>query len=97
MEKVTRDFLKKIKFDTYIYTMTFLLVGVGYSLKHSTGIEPLMFILASFAFYSIGRQVRLVGELEDGAKVDTQPKAPVWVRGITYLIVMLLVLSVMFS
>ena len=97
MEKRTKDFLNKVKINTYIYTFTFMAVGVWYSMKHSMGTEPMMLLLATFAFYTLGRQVRLVADLEAGAKVDTQPKAPAWVRGVTYLIVMLLVLSVMFS
>lgn len=97
MENATKDFVNKIKFNTYIYTLTFLAVSIGYCLKHSVGIEPFMLLLAAFAFYAIGRQVRLLLELDAGGKVDTQPKAPLWVRGVTFLIVILMVLSIMFS
>lgn len=97
MENATKEFLSKIKINTYIYTLTFLIVSIGYSLKHSIGVEPFMLLLAAFAFYAIGRQIRLLTDLEAGSKVDTKPRAPVWVRGVTYLVVMLMVLSMMFS
>lgn len=97
MEKGAKDFLNKIKVDTYIYTFTFLAVCVGYSLKHAVGPESSMLLLAAFAFYSIGRQVRLVSDLEAGASVDTQPKAPAWIRGVVFLVVILMVLNVILS
>ena len=97
MENVTKEFLGKVKINTYIYTLTFLVVSVGYSLKHSIGLEPFMLLLAAFAFYALGRQISLISELESGGKVDTQPSAPILVRGVTYLVVALMVLSMMFS
>jgi len=97
MEKGTMEFLNKIKLNTYIYTFTFVAMSIGYGLKHSEGLEPFMLLLAAFAFYAVGRQVRLVSDLEVGAKVNTQPRSPAWVRGVTYMVVMLMVLSVMFS
>lgn len=97
MEKGTKDFLNKIKIDTYIYTFTFLAVCVGYSLKHAVGPESSMLLVAAFAFYSIGRQVRLLPDLEKGATVDTQPKVPAWIRGIVFLVVILMILNVIFS
>lgn len=97
MEDKTKAFLNKIRINTYIYTFTFLAVAISYTYKHSMGAEPLMLILAAFAFYTLGRQVRLIDQLESGATVNTKPSAPFWVRGITYLVILLLVLSVMFS
>jgi len=97
MEDSTKAFIKKIKIDTYIYTLTFIVVGVMYTAKHEISLEPFMLLLAAFAFYSLGRQVNLLADIEAGTKVDTQPKAPVWVRGITYFVVLLMILSVIFS
>jgi len=97
MEKSTQEFIKKIKLNTYIYTVTFIFLSVFYGMTHSMGTEPLMFILAAFAFYALGRQVSLLAELEAGREVNTKPRAPAWVRGLTYFIVLLLVFLVMFS
>ena len=97
MEGKTKDFLNKVKFDTHIYTLTFLVVCIGYSIKHSLGIEPFMLLMAAFAFYTIGRQIRSVLELEAGVALDNKPKVAPWIRGVVYFIVLLLVLGVMFS
>jgi hypothetical protein len=98
MEKKTENFLNKIKFDTMIYAITFCLVAVGYSVKHAnSGPEGLMLLLAAFAFFTVGKQVRVAAELEGGADLDNKPKAPAWVRGVTYFVVLLLVLTVIFS
>lgn len=97
MEQKTKDFLKKMKINTYIYTLTFMLVAVGYAMKHTVGAEVSMLLLAAFAFYTLGRQVRLVAELEAGGSIDTQPKVSPVVRGIVYLVVILMVLSVIIS
>lgn len=97
MEQKTKDFLKKVRFDTYIYTFIFMLVAMGYALKHAVGAEVSMLLLASFAFYTLGRQVRLISDLEAGAVIDTQPKVSPIIRGIVYLVVILMVLSVIIS
>ncbi len=97
MEQNTKSFLKKIKFNTYIYTVTFLGVALWYSLKHTAGAEVSMLLLAAFAFYTLGRQIRLVADLEAGKLVDTQPKVSPIIRGVVYLVIILMVLSVMFS
>ncbi len=96
MENSAKDFLNKIKVNTYIYTFTFIAVAVGYSLKNSIGVEPGMLLLAAFAFYTLGRQVRLAMEIDAGGKADNVPKAPAWVRGVTYFVVMLLAFSLFF-
>lgn len=96
MENSAKDFLNKIMVNTYIYTFTFIAVAVGYSLKNSIGVEPGMLLLAAFAFYTLGRQVRLAIEIDAGGKADNMPKAPAWVRGVTYLVVMLLAFSLFF-
>ena len=97
MEQNTRNFLKKVKFDTYIYTVTFLVVALWYIIKHSASAEVSMLLLASFASYTLGRQIRLVSELESGKSLDFQPKVSPVIRGLVYLVVILMVLSVMFS
>lgn len=97
MENGTRKFTNKIKIDTYIYTFAFIIISIGYSLKHTVGAESSMLLLAAFAFYSIGRQVRLLSDIEAGTPIDTQPKVPAWIRGIVFLVIILMVLSVMFS
>ena len=97
MEESTRAFIKKIKVNTYIYTFTFIAVGVMYTAKHDISLEPFMLLLAAFAFYTLGRQVNLLSDIEAGRKIDTQPRAPAWVRGITYFVVLLIILSVIFS
>lgn len=97
MEQKTRNFLEKVKVDTYIYTFIFILVALGYALKHAVGAEVSMLLLAAFAFYTLGRQVRLVADLEAGKAIDTQPKVSPIIRGIIYLIVILLVFSVIIS
>jgi hypothetical protein len=56
-----------------------------------------MLLLAAFAFYALGRQIRLVTDLEAGKLVDTQPKVSPIIRGVVYLVIILMVLSVMFS
>jgi len=97
VEEKTKEFLRKVKFNTYIYTFTFMAVSIGYSVKHSLGVEPFMLLMASFAFYTIGRQITTLSEIESGSKADNQPKVQPWIRGVVYLIVILMVLSVMFS
>jgi hypothetical protein len=96
MENSAKDFLNKIMVNTYIYTFTFIAVAVGYSLKNSIGVEPGMLLLAAFAFYTLGRQVRLAMEIDSGVKADNMPKARAWVRGVTFLVVMLLAFSLFF-
>lgn len=97
MEAKTKDFLKKMKVNTYIYTLTFMAVALGYTLKHPVGGEVSMLLLAAFAFYTLGRQISLLSELEAGKSVDTQPRVSPIFRGIVYLVVILTVLSVMIS
>ncbi len=97
MEKSTRDFLRKIRIDTYIYTYTFMAIAIGYSLTHTVGTETSILLLATFAFYTIGRQIRLVPDIDAGAKIDTKPKVAPWIRGIVYCVIILLVLSLFFS
>jgi len=97
MEESTKAFVNKIKINTYIYTFTFLAVSIGYSLKHSVSLEPLMLLLAAFAFYTLGRQVNLLSDIETGTKIDTQPRTPAWIRGATYFVVLLMIFSVIFS
>ncbi|MBZ0099299.1 MAG: hypothetical protein K8F30_09450, partial [Taibaiella sp.] len=74
---------------------TFIALAVGFGLKMQ-GPVTAMLLLAAFAFYTLGRQVNLVGEIEAGGTPDTAPKAPAWVRGVTYLIVMLLAFAMIF-
>lgn len=97
MNDTSKSFLNKIKIDSYIYTFTFMAAAVLYIVRFSAGTEAVMLLIASFAFYTIGRQVSLVPKLEAGEKVDTQPKAPLWVRGISYFVVMMIVLALMFA
>ncbi len=97
MEESTKSFIKKIKINTYIYTFTFMAVGVLYTTKQEISLEPFMLLLAAFAFYTLGRQVNLLSDIEAGTKLDTQPRAPAWVRGVVYLVVLLMIFSVMFS
>jgi len=97
MEEATRAFIKKIKINTYIYTFTFIAVSGFYAFKHDISLEPFMLLLAAFAFYAIGRQVNLLVDIDSGTKIDTKPRAPAWVRGITYFVVLLIILSVIFS
>ena len=97
MEQKTKDYLRKIRFNTYIYTFTFMAVSIWYVAKHSMGSEPIMLLLAAFAFYTVGKQVRMVTDLEAGAVLDSKPRSPAWIRGIVYFIVLLLVLAMMFG
>lgn len=97
MEKGTKEFLRKIKLNTYIYTLTFMLVAIMYCVKHSMGTEVSMLLLAAFAFYALGRQVSLLSDLEEGAAVNTQPRVSALIRGVVYLVVILMVLSVILS
>jgi len=97
MKKVTENFINKMKINTYIYTYTFMGVALIYTMKVSAGTEPMMLMLAAFAFYTLGRQANLLLDLEGGAVVDTKPRAPEWVRGVTYFVVMLMAFCVMFS
>ena len=97
MEEATRAFIKKIKFNTYIYTFIFIAVSLYYTANHEISLEPFMLLIAAFAFYAVGRQVSLLVDIDSGTKVNTRPRAPAWVRGITYFIVLLMILSVIFS
>jgi len=97
MEDTTKAFIRKIRFNTYIYTFTFLSVSIGYSLKRAVSLEPFMLLLAAFAFYTLGCQVNLLSDIEAGAKVDTKPREPAWVRCVIYFIVLLMIFSVIFG
>lgn len=97
MEQSTKNFLEKIKLNTYIYTVTFMGVALWYSFKHEAGAEVSMLLLAAFAFYALGRQIRLISDLEAGKSLDFQPKVSPFIRGVVYLVIILMVLSVMFS
>jgi hypothetical protein len=74
-----------------------MVASLFFIIRFSAGISALLLLIAAFAFYTLGRQVNLVPELENGEKVDTKPRAPVWVRGITYFVVMMIVLALMFT
>lgn len=97
MNDDSKKFLNKIKISTYIYTFTFMAVSILYVLRFSGGTEAVMLLIAAFAFYSLGRQINLVAEIESGSKPDTKPRSPVWVRGVTWFVVMMLALSVILS
>ncbi|HBO96797.1 MAG TPA: hypothetical protein DD648_01970 [Candidatus Omnitrophica bacterium] len=97
MEPKTKDFLKKVKVNTYIYTLTFMVVALWYAFKHAAGAEVSMLLLAAFAFYTLGRQISLLADLEAGKSVDTQPRVSPIIRGVVYLVVILMVLSVIIS
>jgi len=97
MEETTRAFIKKIKFNTYIYTFLFIVVSIYYTTNQEISLEPFMLLIAAFAFYAIGRQVGLLADIDSGTKINTRPRAPAWVRGITYFVVLLIILSVIFS
>jgi len=97
MEESTKAFIKKIKINTYIYTFTFMGVGVLYTAQHEISLAPFMLLLAAFAFYTLGRQVNLLSDIEAGTKIDTKPRAPAWIRGVVYFVVLLMILSVIFS
>ena len=97
MEEKTKQFARKIKFDTYIYTITFTVVSLLYFLIFDLVTGPVMLLLAAFAFYTLGRQVSLLNDLEAGQTVNTKPRAPIWVRFVTYLVVMLLIISTIFA
>ena len=97
MKDETKGFLEKIKVNTRIYTFTFIAVGVYYAKTHTLGAEAFMLLIAAFAFYTLGRQVRLVSDMETAdIKIDTAPKELAWVRGIAYFIVILLAFSIIF-
>ncbi len=96
MKEETKGFLEKIKVNTRIYTFTFIAVGVYYAKMHTLGAEAFMLLIAAFAFYTLGRQIRLVTDIEAGIQVDTAPKELAWVRGIAYFVIILLVFSIMF-
>ena len=97
MEESTKSFIKKIKINTYIYTFTFMAVGVLYTTKQEISLEPFMLLLAAFAFYTLGRQVNLLSDIEAGTEINTRPRTPAWIRGVTYFVVLLMILSVFFS
>jgi len=97
MEESTKSFIKKIKINTYIYTFIFMAVGVMYTTEQEISLEPFMLLLAAFAFYTLGRQVNLLSDIEAGTKIDTQPRTSVWIRGVVYLVVLIMILSVMLS
>ncbi|MBI5416278.1 MAG: hypothetical protein HZA29_05635, partial [Candidatus Omnitrophica bacterium] len=79
------------------YTLTFTVVALLYSMKHAVGAEVSMLLLAAFAFYTLGRQITLLADLEAGKSVDTRPRVSPVIRGIVYLVVILMVLSVIIS
>ena len=97
MNDVTKKFLNKIKINTYIYTFLFMSAALFFIITFSAETSAIVLLLAAFAFYALGRQVNLVSRLEAGEEMSTMPTAPLWVRGVTYFIVMLLVLSLIFS
>ena len=74
MEQVSKDFLNKVRVNTYIYTFTFIALAVGYGLKYSEGAEPMILLIAAFAFCTLGRQIRLATDMGGALKADTQPK-----------------------
>ena len=96
MKEETRKFLDKIKMNTYIYTLTFILVALYYVMNHAVGSEFSMLLIAAFAFYSLGRQISLLKALEAGEHVNTHPRELAWVRGVTYLVIILMIFSVIF-
>lgn len=96
MEQVSKDFLNKVRVNTYIYTFTFIALAVGYGLKYSEGAEPMILLIAAFAFYTLGRQIRLATDMGGALKADTQPKAPAWVRGVAFIVVIWAAFSMMF-
>ena len=96
MQKSTKDFLVKVHLNTYIYTFTFMALAVGYGLKHSIGVEPMILLLGAFAFYTLSRQVKLAMAMESGTNADYKPKSQAWIRGITYFVVMLLAFTMIF-
>jgi len=71
-------------------------VGV-HSSRHELLYEPFIILLAAFAFYTLGRQVNLLSDIEAGTKIDTQPRTAAWIRGITYFVVLLMIFSVIFT
>lgn len=94
MQEKTKEFIRKIRFDTYIYTITFIVVSILYFLFFSDdGTSPVMLLLAAFAFYTVGRQVNFLKDLEAGVEINTKPRAPAWVRGITYFVILLMILK----
>ncbi len=97
MEQKTKEYLRKVRFNTYIYTFAFMAVAIWYTIEHSIKSEPIMLLLAAFAFYTIGKQVRMISDLEAGAELDTKPRTPAWIRGVVYFVVLLLVLAMMFG
>ena len=97
MEETTRVFIKKIKFNTYIYTVLFIVVSIYYTTNQEISLAPSMLLIAAFAFYAVGRQVGLLVDIDSGTKINTRPRAPAWVRGVTYFVVLLMILSVIFS
>ena len=91
MEDKTKQYLRKIRFDTHIYTAAFIVLSLSYFLVYDIRTEPLMFLLAAFAFYTLGKQMRLLNEIEAGAVVNTKPRSPFWVRCLAYATVLFLV------
>ena len=95
MNDKTKQFIRKIRIDTYIYTLTFIVVSILYFFFFlDNGTSPVMLLLAAFAFYTVGRQVNLLKDLEAGVEISTKPKAPTWVIGLTYLTILLMILEV---
>ncbi len=97
MEDKTKQYLRKIRFDTHIYTAAFIVLSLSYVMVYDIRTEPLMLLLAAFAFYTLGKQIRLLSEIEAGVPVNTKPRAPTWVRLLAYAVVVFMVACVMFS
>jgi len=96
MGEPTVAFINKIKINTYIYTFLFICVSIGYSLKNSVSIEPFLLLMASFAFYTLGRQVNLICKIEEGIQIDNHPRQKAWIRALTYFTILLILFSVFF-
>ena len=96
MEEKTKKFIRKIRFDTYIYSATFIVLAISYFAVFDIRTEPIMLLLAAFAFYTVGKQVNLLSALEEGESVDTQPKTPVWFRVILYAAVLAIIAKFLF-
>ena len=94
MQDKTKEFIRKIRFDTYIYTFTFIAVSTLYAVYYDTTTTPVMLLLSAFAFYTVGRQLNLLKDLEAGVEINTKPRAPAWVIGIVYLVILFMILQV---
>lgn len=96
MEDKTKQFLRKVRFDTYIYTATFIVLSLSYFMLYDLDSAPVLLLLAAFVFYTLGKQIRLVGEIEAGAEINTRPRAPLWVRLSTYAVIIFMMYRVFF-